>query len=162
MSQVIGRVRLSKGRVGYFDELTRIHLTISRPEAPVYAGMNTANLKRAVRGGVLRLVAGSLELEQTKVVKDIHTTEATKAAIEKVEEVVVPVAPAKEEAKAEAKAEVKEEAKAEEVKAEEVEADEKAKEVSEEAKTEEAEEKAEAKTTRKRKTAASKETANKE
>lgn len=161
MSNVIGRVRLSKGRVGYFDELTRIHLTISRPEAPVYAGMNTANLKRAVRGGVLRLVAGSLELEQAKVVKDVHTTEATKAATEKVEEVVTPVAPAKEEVQAEAKKEAEaketktEEAKAEEVKAEEV----KAEEVVEEKATEEAETKT---TSRKRKPAAKKETANKE
>lgn len=144
MSQVIGRVRLSKGRVGYFDELTRIHLTISKPEAPVFAGMNTANLKRAVRGGVLRLVAGSLELEQNKVVKDIHAKEETKAAPEAVVETVVveEKAPAKEEPKAEP---VKEE-KAEEPKVEEA-----VEEVKETA-TEEAPE-AEAKTiSRKRKT----------
>lgn len=118
MSQVIGRVRLSKGRVGYFDELTRIHLTISKPEASVIAGMNTANLKRAVRGGVLRLVAGSLELEQNKVVKDIHAKEETKAAPEAVVETVVveeaPVEAAKEEPKGEPAAEeAKEEVPAE-------------------------------------------------
>ncbi|MFA1740416.1 hypothetical protein [Lysinibacillus fusiformis] len=91
MTQVIGKVGLSKGRVGYFDELTRIHLTISKPEASVLAGMNTANLKRAIRSGILRLVTGSLELEQNKVVKNIHVQEVTKAAKTVVEEKVVTI-----------------------------------------------------------------------
>ncbi|WP_025115892.1 hypothetical protein [Lysinibacillus fusiformis] len=91
MTQVIGKVGLSKGRVGYFDELTRIHLTISKPEAFVLVGMNTANLKRAIRSGILRLVTGSLELEQNKVVKNIHVQEVTKAAKTVVEERVVTI-----------------------------------------------------------------------
>ncbi|MGG2085382.1 hypothetical protein [Lysinibacillus pakistanensis] len=91
MSQVIGKVGLSKGRVGYFDELTRIHLTISKPEASVLAGMNTANLKRAIRTGILRLVSGSLELEQNKVVKNIHVQEVTKASKTVVEERVITI-----------------------------------------------------------------------
>ncbi len=91
MTQVIGKVGLSKGRVGYFDELTRIHLTISKPEASVLAGMNTANLKRAIRSGILRLVTGSLELEQNMAVKNIHVQEVTKAAKTVVEEKVVTI-----------------------------------------------------------------------
>lgn len=79
MADVIARVRLAKGRVGYFDDLTRIHLTVSNPEKPVFAGMNTANIKRAVRSGVLRLVTGSLELETKQVQKDMHA-EAVKTA----------------------------------------------------------------------------------
>lgn len=78
MVNVIGVVRLAKGRVGYFDELTRIHLTISSPERPIYAGMNTANIKRAVHSGVLRLISGSLELEVDQIKKDMHK-EAPKA-----------------------------------------------------------------------------------
>ena len=102
MADVIARVRLAKGRVGYFDELTRIHLTVSNPEKPVFAGMNTANIKRAVRSGVLRLVYGSLELEAKQVQKDMH---ADKAAVE-VKTVKAEPAKAVEPAKAEQAPEV--------------------------------------------------------
>jgi hypothetical protein len=61
MASVIAVVRLAPGRVGYFDDITRIHLTIANPEKPVIEGMNVTNLKRAVRGGSIKVVAGSLE-----------------------------------------------------------------------------------------------------
>jgi hypothetical protein len=60
---IMGIVRLAPGRVGYYDEITRIHLTISSPERPITEGMNTTNLKRAVRSRVLNLVSGSLDPE---------------------------------------------------------------------------------------------------
>lgn len=65
MASVIAIVRLAHGRVGYFDEITRIHLTIAAPEKPVIEGMNVSNLKRAVRGGSIKVVSGSLEPEAT-------------------------------------------------------------------------------------------------
>jgi hypothetical protein len=58
---VIGIVRLAPGQVGYFDDVTRIHLTIASPEKPVISGMNTANLKRAVKSGRILLTTGSLD-----------------------------------------------------------------------------------------------------
>lgn len=60
MAQAIGIVKLAPGEVGFYDEISRIHLTISRPQAEVYDYMNTAKLVRAVRNKVLVLVAGSL------------------------------------------------------------------------------------------------------
>lgn len=61
--QILGIVRLAPGQVGYFDDLTRIHLTLANPEKPVIAGMNTTNLRRAVGNGSLKLVSGSLTVE---------------------------------------------------------------------------------------------------
>lgn len=62
--QVIGIVRLGPGRVGYFDELTRIHLTLASPEKPVFNSMNTTNLKKAVKFGSLKLVSGTLDVSE--------------------------------------------------------------------------------------------------
>lgn len=56
----IAIIKLARGEVGFFDDLTRIHLTLSRPSADVYDYMNTAKLRRAVSGKVIDLVAGSL------------------------------------------------------------------------------------------------------
>lgn len=63
MKNIIAYVRLAPGQVGFYDELTRIHLTISNPQAAILAGMNTTNIKRSVRSGRLILVSGSLEPE---------------------------------------------------------------------------------------------------
>lgn len=91
MSQVIGIIKLAPGEVGFYDEISKIHLTMSRPKAEVYDYMNTAKLVRAVRGKVLMLVAGSLNaarsIEEEPVVKK--------------EKVAAPVVEIKEEPKAE-------------------------------------------------------------
>ena len=36
----IAVIRLAPGQVGYYDELSRIHLTIGNPERAIYAGTN--------------------------------------------------------------------------------------------------------------------------
>src|SRR5690606_7590404 len=81
--ELLGTIRLAPGEVGYFDELTRIHLTIARPTAHIYAGMNTTNIKKSVRSGGLLLVSGTLEpkadVDEAKI-----ETKATKKAEEKV------------------------------------------------------------------------------
>jgi hypothetical protein len=82
--QVLGIVRLAPGRVGFFDEYTRIHLTIASPEKPVIEGMNTTNLKRAVKSGSIKLVSGSLDPETN--VNPVQTPVPVK--------VTVPVTPA--------------------------------------------------------------------
>lgn len=56
----IAVIRLAPGQVGYYDELSRIHLTIGNPERSVYAGTNCSQLRRSVKSGRLRLVSGSL------------------------------------------------------------------------------------------------------
>ena len=56
----IAVVRLAPGQVGYYDELSRIHLTIGNPERAVYAGTNCSQLRKSVKSGRLRLISGSL------------------------------------------------------------------------------------------------------
>lgn len=65
MAQVIGVIKLAPGEVGFYDEISKIHLTMSRPKAEVYDYMNTTKLIRAVRSKVLILVAGSLNAART-------------------------------------------------------------------------------------------------
>ena len=71
MREVIATIKLAAGRVGFYDELSRIHLTLGAPTAHVYSGTNCARLRRAVRDGVIRLIDGTLggEIPPFKVVK---------------------------------------------------------------------------------------------
>jgi hypothetical protein len=63
--KIMGIVRLAPGKAAFYDELTNIHLTISRPEGRVIAGMNTTNLKKAVVFSEIKLIAGTLDTVQT-------------------------------------------------------------------------------------------------
>lgn len=60
MKQVIARIKLNPGQGGFFDPVTRIHLTHGDPVKDVYAGMNTEGLKAAVRSKRISLISGSL------------------------------------------------------------------------------------------------------
>lgn len=56
----IADIRLAPGQVGFYDELTNIHLTLTKPYGSVYQGMNTSGLQRSVNSGRLILTWGSL------------------------------------------------------------------------------------------------------
>lgn len=86
----MGIVRLAPGRAAFYDELTNIHLTISRPEGFVTPGMNTASLKRAVAYGEIRLIAGTLDTVQT-------APAAEPIAVKAAEVIAAPAAPVVEE-----------------------------------------------------------------
>lgn len=58
--QVIAKVKLNPGKGGYFDPITRIHLTHGDSEKPVFAGMNTTNLRKAVHDKRIKITSGSL------------------------------------------------------------------------------------------------------
>lgn len=60
MASIIATVKLSPGEVGYFDDLTRIHLTLGQPRASVYDYMNTTKLLKSVRSKTLILESGTL------------------------------------------------------------------------------------------------------
>ena len=60
MKQEIARIKLNPGQGGYFDPITRIHLTHGDPIKVVYAGMNTTGLKAAVRSKRISIISGSL------------------------------------------------------------------------------------------------------
>ena len=58
--KAIATVRLAPGRAGFYDPLSRVHLTVGRPKATIYAGTNCASLRRNVKAGVIRLEEGTL------------------------------------------------------------------------------------------------------
>mgnify|MGYP000885235523 CR=1 FL=1 len=68
----IALIRLAPGRVGFYDPLSRIHLTIGSPNAYVPSGTNCANLRRNVKNGVISLVDGTLggDIPPLKVIND--------------------------------------------------------------------------------------------
>ena len=125
MSNIIATIALAPGRVGFFDPLSSIHLTLGNPTAHVYSGTNCANLRRNVKCGILRLLDGTLgaEVPPFKIVevngqlklasnaaaemKPVYAEEkADEKVPEKVEEAKAekPAAPAKEDEPAETEA----------------------------------------------------------
>nr|DAX45879.1 MAG TPA: hypothetical protein [Caudoviricetes sp.] len=69
---ILARIKLAPGRVGFYDPLSRIHLTLGRPHANVISGTNCANLRRNVKTGVLLLLDGTLggDIPPFKIVQD--------------------------------------------------------------------------------------------
>ena len=113
MSKVKAIVKLADGNVGFYDNLTQIHLTILSPLGKVYEGMNTTNLQRGVKFKTIEVLEGSLTstpVEEKPVVSTPmeELTPAEKVEEEKVPEVVEPE-PEKEEIATEEKAEESEE-----------------------------------------------------
>lgn len=135
--KAIATVRLAPGRAGFYDPLSRVHLTVGRPKATIYAGTNCASLRRNVKAGVIRLEEGTLGADVPPL-KLVPKGDGTYHVMSNAAEEMKPVyaeelnAPAK---KVEEKTEeVKEKPKAEEIKAEEPEKEEA---TAEEEKTEE-------------------------
>lgn len=56
----IAEIALMPGQGGYWDPLSRIHLTAGNPHTIVYGGTNCAQLRRSVKAGRIRLVWGTL------------------------------------------------------------------------------------------------------
>lgn len=105
----IAVIRLSKGQVGYYDELSRIHLTLNKPEAIIYAGTNCTQLRRSIKSGRLKLISGSLGKEDIpKKLKKVSTF--TKGSIIKKSESKSELVTAKKSVEP-AKAEIKTESK---------------------------------------------------
>ena len=92
MANTIAIIKLASGEVGYYDELTNIHLTLSRPTAKVLDYMNTSKLRRSVMNKVLILVDGSLST--VAYARNVIPAEAPKVIEpkkEKIQEVSIPV-----------------------------------------------------------------------
>lgn len=97
MRAPIAKIKISAGNPGWYDPLTNIHLTITRPSAFVYEGQNVSNVKKAVAHKLVYVVEGDLDVvakEQLvaepvrEVIKKSTKTEKAEK-IEKVEEVKV-------------------------------------------------------------------------
>lgn len=108
MREPIAKIALCPGQVGYYDEYSRIHLTLGKPEAVVYSGTNCAQIRRSIKAGTIRLVSGTLgeQVPPFKIVK-------TKTGAKLVSNVVKEHAPVYAQTKVEDKVETIVEAKAE-------------------------------------------------
>lgn len=97
MRRPIARIRINAGNPGWYDSLTNIHLTISRPEAIVFEGSNTTNIKKGVAHKLISVVDGDLEISSVSV--ETNKEEMTKLVREEVfqpimqEEVVEEITP---------------------------------------------------------------------
>lgn len=76
----IAVVRLAPGKVAFYDEYTKIHLTLANPSAKIYEGMNLKRIKNSVKFGVLQVVVGSLA---TDVVTEVPVESVVSAKVEK-------------------------------------------------------------------------------
>lgn len=115
MRAPIAKIRISAGNPGWYDPLTNIHLTITRPTAFVYEGQNVTNIKNAVSFKLVQVVEGELEPVAKEVpvsntvVREVIKKEQPK--IEAVAEVIAEVEEVKETKVEEVVAEAKKPAK---------------------------------------------------
>lgn len=83
--QPIAKIRLASGEVGYYDDYSRIYLSVANPEAYIYPGTNLFQIKRSIKSGRLRLIEGSLSepvVEKLVVTSDISSPKAPEVVIE--------------------------------------------------------------------------------
>lgn len=94
MNKVKAIIKLADGNVGFYDNLTQIHLTILSPLGRVYEGMNTTNLQRGVVCNTIEVLEGSLtsDIVEEEPMVSVPMEELTPAekVEEKVPEVVEP------------------------------------------------------------------------
>ena len=83
--QPIAKIRLASGEVGYYDDYSRIYLSVANPEAYIYPGTNLFQIKRSIKSGRLRLIEGSLSepvVEQPIVTSGICSPKAPEVVVE--------------------------------------------------------------------------------
>lgn len=78
MQTAIAIVKLAPGQVGYYDELSRVHLTMSRPKTTIYDYMNTSAILRSIKNRTLILESGTLN----PVSKEASIDEVIKESLE--------------------------------------------------------------------------------
>ena len=93
MREIIAKIKLMPGQVGFFDPLTNIHLTITSPVGYIYHGMNTSGIKRSVNSKRIEVIEGSLNpeeiqkvIEKTQVVKKAETEVKVEKKVEPISE----------------------------------------------------------------------------
>ena len=83
--QPIAKIRLASGEVGYYDDYSRIYLSVANPEAYIYPGTNLFQIKRSIKSGRLRLIEGSLSepvVEKPVVASGITSPRAPEVVVE--------------------------------------------------------------------------------
>lgn len=105
MRAPIAKIRISAGNPGWYDPLTNIHLTITRPDAFVYEGQNVTNIKTAVSFKLVHVIEGELEpIKESPIITTDKVEEEVGEVITEVEKTED-----KEESQVPAEEEVKEE-----------------------------------------------------
>lgn len=105
MRAPIAKIRISAGNPGWYDPLTNIHLTITRPDAFVYEGQNVTNIKTAVSFKLVHVIEGELEpIKESPIITTDKVEKEVGEVITEVEETED-----KEESQVPAEEEVKEE-----------------------------------------------------
>ena len=92
MRAPIAKIRISAGNPGWYDPLTNIHLTITRPDAFVYEGQNVTNIKTAVSFKLVHVVEGELEpIKESPITatEKVEEKKKVREVIAKVEEIEV-------------------------------------------------------------------------
>lgn len=90
MRAPIAKIRISAGNPGWYDPLTNIHLTITRPDAFVYEGQNVTNIKTAVSFKLVHVIEGELEpIKESPIITTEKVEEEVREVITEAEEVEV-------------------------------------------------------------------------
>ena len=90
MRAPIAKIRISAGNPGWYDPLTNIHLTITRPDAFVYEGQNVTNIKTAVSFKLVHVIEGELEpIKESPITTTEKVEEEVREVITEVEEIEV-------------------------------------------------------------------------
>ena len=90
MRAPIAKIRISAGNPGWYDPLTNIHLTITRPDAFVYEGQNVTNIKTAVSFKLVHVIEGELEpIKESPITTTEKVEEEVREVITEAEEVEV-------------------------------------------------------------------------
>ena len=88
MRAPIAKIRISAGNPGWYDPLTNIHLTITRPDAFVYEGQNVTNIKTAVSFKLVHVIEGELEpIKESPITttEKVEVKEESQAPVEEIE-----------------------------------------------------------------------------
>ena len=87
MRAPIAKIRIAAGNPGWYDPLTNIHLTITRPDAFVYEGQNVTNIKTAVSFKLVHVIEGELEpIKESPIITTDKVEEEVGEVITEVEE----------------------------------------------------------------------------
>ena len=90
MRAPIAKIRISAGNPGWYDPLTNIHLTITRPDAFVYEGQNVTNIKTAVSFKLVHVIEGELEpIKESPITTTEKVEEEVREVITEAEEVEI-------------------------------------------------------------------------
>ena len=69
--QLIAKIKLALGQIGFYDETSGVYLTQQNPSANIYAGTNCIRLSEAVKENKLILVEGTLVPSRVKQILKI-------------------------------------------------------------------------------------------